>query len=254
MKSYPVVISLTVLVLILLSIACQAPSRENQVLGEVGGIIITADDLINSPAAGQVTNYLLTQAVIMLEARERGITLDQETYKAGIDSLIEMQGGREQVGKMLKEKKMTWDDFFLNQKLQALSQLIVEKMLEEPNEQEIENMFNQDPRYRQEVSRALMIKEEDVTLAQARESIIKDYKSQKQGELQGTLYEDLLKKHNAKNYLLPEPPEEETETVDDQLQGSLSVGEDEESSDVPAETSENPDESQETNGEASENH
>jgi hypothetical protein len=224
MKAYPVIISLTVTVLILLTIACQVPTRENQVLGEAGGVQVTVEDLLNSPAAGQITKALLSQVVILLEARERGITLDEESFQKEINDFIQMQGGREAMERMLKANNANWDDFFLSQRIQALTVKIIDQMFTEPTEEEIENTFNTDYHYRQDASRNLGIPLESVTVDQVRESIVKDLTSRERSQIQSNLYDTLFKKYNAKNFMIPPTAQEEAKTQEEKTLGQMTVG------------------------------
>jgi hypothetical protein len=205
--------------------ACRAPSTQKDVVAQVGGVTITIDELLNHPATRQGLDSLISDTLILLECRERGIVLDQEKYQQSVDGLIQQQGGREKVEEFLKQNKIGWPELFRYQRIQILTSQLIEARIGEPTEEEISQYFSEnEDRFRTMVANRVSVDKASVTLDDAREDIIKEIKNRKMGEAGQNLNADLKAKYAVKNYLTGEglKPEEEPKE-DEGLAGKIDL-------------------------------
>ena len=215
MRSYFTLIVLITLISLVCVLACVAPERNEDVLAEVGGVTITVEDLLNHTMTKQAIQQMIQDSLILLEAQDRGITLDLVTYKEQVNGFIKQYGTKEAAGESLKEQGASWNDLFHFQKFQILSTQIVDDIVGEPTEEELKKIFQENEnRFRNTAATRAGVPASEITFEDVREDVEKDWKNRRTGEIWPTLPDDLTKKHGVKNYLTGEgvkPTKEEEE-------------------------------------------
>jgi hypothetical protein len=183
------------------TIACQAPEKR-EVLAEVGGHVITMDQLVEQHGAKQLVDQMIWEMMVVLECRERGIILDEVKYKESIENYLTQAGGIDAFKAQLDEMGFEMKDFFLGNRMQILFGQLIEDVAGEPSEQDIDKLWREnEERYRKTVAGRFGVPESEITKADAKEEIVREWKNMEQQKLYGTYVETLKEKYDVKNYL-----------------------------------------------------
>ena len=202
MKQRLAMLALILVLSLMGTIACHTPSSQDDVLAEVGGVVITVDDLLDHPAATQALDSIIQDTLVLIECQERGIKLDEVKYRESVDSFVNSRGGKEEVEAFMRQNNIWWPDFFQFNRLQVLSAQLVEALAGEPTEKEMRAHFDENlDRIRRTVARRMGVEEGQVTFLDALEDVKMELINQKQGEIWQTFKADLEEKYGVKNYI-----------------------------------------------------
>ena len=210
---------LVLIVCLLGSFGCYMP-EETDLVAEVGGVIITKEEVADYYMTKQyVVDAIIWEKIVILECNERGISLDVEKYEGMIKGVIEQNGGAEIFAEQLGKTGNTLEDVYTAIKMQILDGQLLNDVIGEPAEEDILGIWNErKDDFKRNLATQMGKSEAEVTLEDARENIIQDWKGSKYQETSMTFKDDLKAKWGVKNYYSGEGLEftemvEETEEV-----------------------------------------
>jgi len=183
------------------SLGCYMP-EESDIVAEVGGVIITKDEVADYYMTKQyVIDSVIWDKIVILECNERGLSLDDEKYEEAINGVIEQNGGVEVFSEQLGETGNTIEDVYTAVKMQILNGQLIEDVIGEPTEEEILGVWNEK---KDDIKRNLATQmgkpESEITLEDAREIIIQEWKGSRSQEVSMAFKDDLKAKWGVKNY------------------------------------------------------
>ncbi len=189
------------IVCLLGSLGCYMP-EETDIAAEVGGVIITKQEVADYFMTKQyVVDAIIWEKIVILECNERGISLDGDKYEGMISGVIEQNGGAEVFAEQLSKTGNTLEDVYTAIKMQILDGQLLEDIIGDPAEEDILGLWNEK---KDDLKRSLATQmeksEAEVTLEDARESIIQDWKGSRYQEVSMTFKDDLKAKWGVKNY------------------------------------------------------
>ena len=139
--------------------------------------------------------------IVILECSERGISLDVEKYEEMINGLIEQNGGVELFSEQLGKTGNTMKDVYSAIKMQILDGQLLDEIIGNPPEEDILRIWNErKDDFKKNIATQMDKSEAEITIEDARENIIQDWKGSKFQEISVIYREDLKAKWGVKNY------------------------------------------------------
>lgn len=189
------------IVCLLGSLGCYMP-EESDIAAEVGGVIITKDEVADYFMTKQyVVDAIIWDKIVILECNERGISLDEEKYEEMINGVIEQSGGAKIFSEQLGKTGNTLEDVYTAIKMQVLTGQLLDDIIGEPTEEDILGIWNEKKNdFKRNLAAQLDKPEAEITLEDAHENIIQDWKGGRYQEVSMAFKDDLKAKWGVKNY------------------------------------------------------
>ena len=199
---------LVLIICLLGSLGCYMP-EESDIAAEVGGVIITKTEVADYFMTKQyVIDAIIWDKIVILECNERNISLDLEKYEEMITGVIEQNGGVEVFSEQLKLTGNSIEDVYTAIKLQILNGQLMDDIIGEPAEEIILGLWDQKKdEYKATLTNQMGMPEVEITLEDARETIIQEWKGAKYQEVSVTFKDELKAKWGVKNYYTGEGQE-----------------------------------------------